>query len=160
MAAPSTGIRLCDCTIRIGPRPKKKSFAELKDTGVTHLVTILGESEGAAPLISLARKAGLTCRHLPFGTANITKLDPVDFAKHIAALFTDLQSCEQATFYMHCSAGIHRTGMVTYALIRLSGLNKEDALQLLDTARAVTAEGVTDSRLDWIDHEVLPRIAT
>ena len=52
---------------------------------------------------------------------------------------------------VHCSAGIHRTGMFGYALLRAVGLDREASNAKLRELRAVTAEGVGDERLAWGD---------
>jgi protein-tyrosine phosphatase len=52
---------------------------------------------------------------------------------------------------IHCSAGIHRTGMFGYALLRTSGLEPEAAKEALAAPRAATADGVGDQRLAWAE---------
>jgi protein-tyrosine phosphatase len=52
---------------------------------------------------------------------------------------------------IHCSAGIHRTGMVAYALLRRRGLSRDDALGVLGEARRHTREGVQERHLRWGD---------
>ena len=53
--------------------------------------------------------------------------------------------------YIHCSAGIHRTGMITYGLLRYLGKDTNEAKQLLHQLREVTAAQVGDERLNWGD---------
>ena len=48
---------------------------------------------------------------------------------------------------VHCSAGLHRTGVTGYSLMRLSGLNEADAYEALGTMRKVTREDVGDHRI-------------
>jgi protein tyrosine/serine phosphatase len=52
---------------------------------------------------------------------------------------------------VHCSAGIHRTGMFGYALLRQFGLDPEVARAKLAELRQVTAHGVGPDRLAWGD---------
>jgi protein-tyrosine phosphatase len=52
---------------------------------------------------------------------------------------------------IHCSAGIHRTGMFGYALLRTCGLDVDAATEALARLRAVTAEGVGQQRLAWAE---------
>ena len=54
-----------------------------------------------------------------------------------------------AGVYIHCSAGIHRTGMVAFALLRFLGLSADEAASGLAHLRKVTAEGVGEDRLAW-----------
>lgn len=51
--------------------------------------------------------------------------------------------------YVHCSAGLHRTGMVANAFLRWHGLSAADALALLTELRPLTAEQVGPERLAW-----------
>ena len=57
----------------------------------------------------------------------------------------------ESSILLHCSAGIHRTGMIGNALLRHVGLSQEQARQTLLALRAVTAEGVGEARLRWGD---------
>lgn len=50
-----------------------------------------------------------------------------------------------ASVLLHCSAGIHRTGSVGYAILRLSGYGAPAALSALGSMRTVTGEGVDQS---------------
>jgi protein-tyrosine phosphatase len=52
---------------------------------------------------------------------------------------------------IHCSAGIHRTGMVAYGLLRWRGLDRSQAMQLIDSMRRETAEGMMVKRMRWGD---------
>uniref|UniRef100_UPI003F491158 tyrosine-protein phosphatase n=1 Tax=Nonomuraea sp. CA-252377 TaxID=3240003 RepID=UPI003F491158 len=52
---------------------------------------------------------------------------------------------------IHCSAGIHRTGMFAYALLRFTGMTSEDAAPSLERLNAVMATEVGDHRLAWGD---------
>ena len=52
---------------------------------------------------------------------------------------------------MHCSPGIHRTGMIVYALLRYLQISKEEALQKLKLMRDITFQEVKESRLIWGD---------
>ena len=44
--------------------------------------------------------------------------------------------------YIHCSAGLHRTGMITHALLRYLGWSRHDAVEKLRELRALTAKEV------------------
>lgn len=56
-----------------------------------------------------------------------------------------------ARVVVHCSAGIHRTGMFGYALLRMVGLSADEARAKLRELREVTGEGVGKDRLAWGD---------
>jgi protein-tyrosine phosphatase len=43
---------------------------------------------------------------------------------------------------VHCAAGIHRTGLVGYALCRRSGLEHDEAIRAIIAERPVCADSV------------------
>jgi protein-tyrosine phosphatase len=50
---------------------------------------------------------------------------------------------------LHCSAGIHRTGMVAFALLRWRGASPEEALGLIEALCPETRTGLREVRLAW-----------
>jgi protein-tyrosine phosphatase len=131
-------------------RPGKKAFGELRTQGCTVLVTLLSEREGARGIQHGAENAGLRWLWLPLENASVPseELTPRLRAglRQIAAL---LQSGEHVA--IHCSAGIHRTGMIAYALLRSMGQTSEQAKETLAALRTETAAGVGEHRLAWGD---------
>ena len=131
-------------------RPKRNAFSAWRASGITHVVTLLGEREGARELGAAAEHAGLGWVWIPMAGAAV----PDD-----AATRTLLPSIDDVSgiirrggrVVVHCSAGIHRTGMLGYALLRRLGLDAEAARGKLLELRAVTAEGVGADRLAWGD---------
>src|SRR6185295_1159984 len=107
-------------------RPKLKSLPALHAMGATHLVTLLAEREGARQVGDAATAAGLTWIWVPLDSgavptpARTLELRPVlrELADAIAG---------GGRVVVHCSAGIHRTGMFGYALLRQLGLPADDA---------------------------------
>jgi len=132
-------------------RPKLRDFALLRDEqGATHLVTLLAANEQAAQVGAAAEAAGLSWVWIPMQGANVPS------AERTAALSGELDKVRDliaggARVVVHCSAGIHRTGMFGYALLRRLGLSADDARQKLAALRDVTAEGVGKDRLAWGD---------
>lgn len=51
--------------------------------------------------------------------------------------------------YLHCSAGLHRTGMIANAFLRWLGYPADAAVALLAELRPLTAEKVGAERLRW-----------
>ena len=49
---------------------------------------------------------------------------------------------------IHCAAGIHRTGISAYTLIRWSGLDPEQSMQTIFGIRPDTHKGVGDWRIE------------
>lgn len=135
--------------IGLGHRPKKKALPDLVEQGFTHVVTLLGEREGAPGLINLIEAAGLVSVWLPLENG-----EPVTDPDKLAQIRSTFDVITQelvggAQLFVHCSAGIHRTGMVVNALLIHLGYEPDEARELLERLRDVTGAGVTDRRLEW-----------
>lgn len=134
----------------LGHRPRNKGLAVMRYEGTTHLVTLLSATEGAEDIGRRAKQAGLTWIWLPMSSAEPPDEDQLPAMR---AAFDEMQSVlvSGGRIYLHCSAGIHRTGMMGYALLRHVGLTPDEAMNRLRALRVVTAEGVGQERLDWGD---------
>ncbi|MFY0532182.1 protein-tyrosine phosphatase family protein [Nannocystis pusilla] len=69
----------------------------------------------------------------------------------VRACFAELRGllASGAKIYVHCSAGLHRTGMVTHAFLRFLGHSRAEALARMAELREATAEAATEPRLAW-----------
>src|SRR5690606_31239180 len=76
--------------------------------------------------------------------------------EELARLFRQMENIlnQNGRIYIHCSAGIHRTGMITYAFLIYLGLGKEAAQLKLKELRGTTMENVGEERLAWGDNIV------
>lgn len=134
--------------LALGHRPRREGPAELRRQGATHLVTLLGESEGAEAVGAAARDAGLEWRWLPMPSARVPEeAETARYREALAELAALLE--DGGRLYLHCSAGIHRTGMIGFALLRGMGYAEEEARALLRELREETAAGVGKERLAW-----------
>lgn len=134
--------------LAIGHKPGGKlSFAGLKAAGTTAVLTLLMEREGARETGRGVEGAGMEWLWFPFSAVN-----PAE-SSEVKTLFQRMKQelDKEGRIYIHCSAGIHRTGMITYAFLRHLGLGPEDAMNKLLSLRKVTAEGATEKRIAWGD---------
>lgn len=141
--------------LSIGHRPSKRKLDDLAILGATHIGTLLTESEGANEVGKIARKVGLGWEWCPVEGAKIS--DPAiapQLKKSIESL-TSLLEDEGTSLYIHCSAGIHRTGMIAYGILLASGHSKSEAHNLLGQLRQETLNGVEDARLEFIEAMIL-----
>jgi len=136
--------------LALGHRPKKSSLHALAAGGCTHVLTLMADREGAPAVGELTRGAGLAWLWFPLENGNplppARDRDALELLDHLASLLR-----EGASIFVHCSAGIHRTGMLANALLRRLGLPPAEARVALAELRRVTAEGVGDHRLAWGD---------
>lgn len=137
--------------LTISHRPKRALLPQLAEAGYSAVVTVLGVNEGADPLIGDVERAGLVSIWIP-----LAKAEPPSDSSVVAMIvdrFDDMYGRLSAgeRVFLHCSAGIHRTGMLTYGFLRREGMEVGEALGLLNELRQVTGNGVGASRLAWGD---------
>lgn len=141
-------VSVLEGRLAIGHRPKVKVIRTMSALGATHVLTLLSESEGAEAIGQESQNAGLGWIWLPMKSA---KPAAADRREEIVAVFEQLRSVlgSDGGVYVHCSAGIHRTGMFTYAFLRHAGYSSSDAADILVALRLETANGVGDERKAW-----------
>lgn len=148
MAEALTFVPLSAGALSIGHRPRVRGMANLKAQGVTHVVTALSEPEGPAPIGAAVTRAGLQWIWIPLGS---TKVLPARARPDLAATLDEIIDVldSGARVYLHCAAGIHRTGMLSAALMFRLGCDESFVRTALTTLRPVTADGVGEARFDW-----------
>jgi protein-tyrosine phosphatase len=134
--------------LALGHRPKMKAIPVLRQQGATHVLTLLSETEGAADIGATVQRAGMIWLWFPLESAAPPSAEwdakvNLLYEGVLAALATG------GKIYVHCSAGIHRTGMITHGLLRKMGMSADQALAVLRTLRTETGEGVGEDRLAW-----------
>mmetsp|Transcript_30723 Transcript_30723/g.57406 ORF Transcript_30723/g.57406 Transcript_30723/m.57406 type:complete len:124 (-) Transcript_30723:111-482(-) len=62
---------------------------------------------------------------------------------------------------LHCAAGIHRTGICTYTLLRCSGEAKtrKEAMERIKAIRLHTHDGVKDWRINLAEEILIPLLS-
>ena len=138
-------------TLILGPRPGKKSFDRLDALSLTHCVTLLGEREDPYPIRKICKRLGCEWLWLPIAGGHVDTLAALDLAAHIQALDLAVRNTPAPKIYLHCSAGIHRTGFFAYALLRVQGMDVGTARKCLSELRSVTALQVGEERLELAD---------
>lgn len=137
--------------LAIGHKPGGKlPFDGMKNSGASTILTLLQENEDAAKIGAGAKSAGMNWIWFPFSASRPHQEERLN---EVSALYADLQQRlgNGEYIYIHCSAGIHRTGMITYGLLRYLGQNALTAQQTLRMLREVTAEQAGEERLVWGD---------
>lgn len=134
--------------LAIGHRPKIKAIQSFQRHGVTHILTLLSAAEGAAQIGATAKAAALDWIWFPLTSASPPQAERLP---EVRLLYRNLREVLAAggKVYVHCSAGIHRTGMISYGFLRSIKLSQTDAIAILHELRAETGKGVGDSRLQW-----------
>lgn len=103
-------------TLLIGPRPTKKALLTHR-IPVRSIVTLLKDTEGAQDVGSWAISGGYTWYHEPCDARPwLDTLSPV--STWLDAAYSLDIALSRGAVYLHCAAGIHRTGIVAYTYFR------------------------------------------
>jgi protein-tyrosine phosphatase len=136
--------------LKIGHKPggRKISFQSLLNDKANTVLSILGEKEGAAFIGDQCKSVGMDWIWLPLSNANIP---PDSMTGKITEVFKKIkeQLSQQRKIFIHCSAGLHRTGMITNAFLLYFGHDEETALKILSMLRPLTAHAAGETRLAW-----------
>ena len=136
--------------LAVGHRPKIKMLNVMPMLGVTHVLTLQSVSEKAKTIGQQVTQADMTWCWFPMESA---KPPSPEKTQELLSLFDDLKIAlsQGARIYVHCAAGIHRTGMISYALLRYLGISETDAMHGLAQMRQETAQCVGEERLNWVN---------
>ena len=138
----------------LGPRPGKKSVAALSPRGITLCCTLLGAREDVQPVRRICQKLECHWIWLPIEGGRLEVLGATNLVDHVRTLIDAIEQEPEPRIYIHCSAGIHRTGFFAYILLRLQGLCRREAEAELGRLRAVTAAQVGPDRLDLAEERL------
>lgn len=134
-------------------RPGAKAIPALKASGCDCVVTLLSSREGAPAVGKNIEQAGLEWFWLPLENGQPPQGAAADaILAALPALWERLDA--RRSVLVHCSAGIHRTGMIAYALLRWRGHDEAAALAFIAKMRRHTREGVQRKQLDWVNDTI------
>lgn len=131
----------------LGPRPGKKSKAAMAQFGLTHVCSLLHENEGVAAIQRIAGELRCGWVWLPVAGASLETLEAADTEAMVVQLAEAIAQVSQPKVYLHCSAGIHRTGFFASLLLRLQPLSVDDIPVALAKLRPITGQGVGPDRI-------------
>jgi hypothetical protein len=131
-------------------RPKIRALPAWKAAGCDLVVTLLSEGEGAEALGAEIRSRNLEWFWLGLRTGRPPGVrDTVRIRAALPVISASLD--EGRSIVIHCAAGMHRTGMIAYALLRWRGCGAEDALDTIERLRAHTRDALRPEHLQWAE---------
>ncbi|VTR92597.1 protein tyrosine phosphatase : Protein tyrosine/serine phosphatase OS=Cesiribacter andamanensis AMV16 GN=ADICEAN_01060 PE=4 SV=1: DSPc [Gemmata massiliana] len=141
-------ISLGNGRLTLWHRPGAKAVSQLKAFGCNCILTLLSSREGAPAVGKLAEHAGLEWMWLPLENGQPPQGEVAESILLALPALAERLDAGRSTL-IHCSAGIHRTGMVAYALLRWYGHDEDRALAIIGEMRAHTGEGIQRKQIDW-----------
>ena len=141
-------VRLLSGALAIGHRPPLRALEKMRQAKITHIVSVLSERENPCAIAAAASDAGLEWFWIELGS---TKILPARAKPELVQAVRALTSILSAggRIYLHCSAGIHRTGMIAAALLFHLGYSESDVVDGVAALRQITASEMGTDRLNW-----------
>jgi len=131
-------------------RPSGYQVSLLPSMGCTHVVTLQGEREKATQMQDWVTQANMDWIHIPLDNAKVDLLGVEEFLMIVKRLHEISEALHSgAKVLIHCAAGLHRTGTISYILLLWHGHTPQQAIDKIRKAREKTAEGVGESRLTF-----------
>jgi hypothetical protein len=141
-------VRLGAGALAIGHRPPLRALEPMRRAGFTHIATVLAENENPHAIGAAAEAAELGWLWLELGsTKSLPARGKAEIATALATMADILR--DGGCLYLHCSAGIHRTGMIAAALMFHLSCSEDDIRAALTALRPITAQDVGEARFEW-----------
>lgn len=129
--------------LTLSHRPKLKQVPILAQN--FHLaVVLLKDSEHVQDLLDLYTQYGLKYLHVPLTVGLAHKTPPTRAETGHVRVAADIAAGrlrEGHNVFVHCSAGIHRTGTFAYAVLRRLGHDRDSAMCEIRRLRPETYDG-------------------
>lgn len=143
-----SAVRIISGLLAVGHRPRLRNLPHMHASGFTHIVSVLSHREDPESIRSACKDAGLLHVCIPIGTTkSLPKRRKPEIVQALDQLIRILN--DGGCIYLHCSAGIHRTGMISAALLFYCGADAGTVRRLLKHLRPITAQELGEARFDW-----------
>lgn len=134
--------------LALSERPKIKEVKKLVPVGCNRVVTILSaKGEQAHKIGEAVELCGMEWDWLKISNATgFSAEEERLFKSSINKIYRSILNGENVL--VHCSAGLHRTGMFVYALLRKGGVGHEESLKTIQEIRIETYEALEEKYID------------
>ena len=120
--------------------PSRQRLEHWADCGVTDVATLQRSDELRPWLPEVCADLGLTWHHIPLSGRRLERKSDRDSLVRIPELAALLTGEPPRAIVVHCAAGLHRTGVCLYLIMRAAGHPSDEAIELIRQARPLTAE--------------------
>ena len=135
-------------------RPKESDIKRLKEEyKVNYILTIQHEKENPKIIEKYTKDIGdIYWHNLPLTGANMAIFMNKNVQKMIIdniIFILNYMKNNKIVLFMHCAAGIHRTGTILYTILRLCGESIESAFEAMKFIRIDTFRKCGENRLKY-----------
>ena len=135
-------------------KPGRRFFEDITSLNLSRIITLLSEREGASELGQLVLTHDIQWTWIPLENAQYPTGDSHELLKaNLPVISSYLDAGE--SILIHCAAGIHRTGMLAYAVLRYRGYSIEQAQSMIAEMRQHTQNGMHDKHFEWGEAVIL-----
>ena len=137
-------------------RPKESDIKRLKEEfKVNYILTIQHEKENPKIIEKYTKDLGdIYWHNLPLTGANMAVFMNKNVQKMIIdniLFLINYMKNNKIVLFMHCAAGIHRTGTILYTILRLSGESIESSMEAIKFIRIDTFRKCGDNRIKYAE---------
>ena len=137
-------------------RPKESDIKRLKEEyKVNYILTIQHEKENPKIIEKYTKDIGdIYWHNLPLTGANMAIFMNKNVQKMIIdniIFILNYMKNNKIVLFMHCAAGIHRTGTILYTILRLCGESIESAFEAMKFIRIDTFRKCGENRLKYAE---------
>lgn len=152
-------LKKCNSKMCFHSRPKIKDVVKMKSIGINCFLTLLHNKEKIEEIKKQCILNNIYWYNIELENAKIsyfsnskTKEIIIDGILRIYKKMIN----EEVILFIHCSAGYHRSGMITYCILRLFGETYESALIILEFIRKDAKNNVGIERIIFCEKYIVP----
>jgi protein-tyrosine phosphatase len=143
-------------------RPNFKGITDMKLVyGVNHVLTLLKPKEKPEEIKECCEKNGIDWSTIHLDGANLayfkTKQVQESIIKGLLNIYEVLIKGDVVLF-IHCAAGLHRTGTLLYSLLRMFDETPDSALDAIKYIREETRNKVGEERIAMAENVIVPKL--
>jgi protein tyrosine/serine phosphatase len=155
-------LRDCNSKITCFRRPSLRSIPAFKEVyGLNAILSCITSNEKPQLIESKAKETGISFFNIPFRKAKPFSLEKKETKEMLIAEIKNIYNTiitENLTILVHCAAGVRRTGIIVYCLLRLNGETKDTALEIILKLREETRNGIGDYRIEYAEKYIIPHL--
>jgi len=141
-------------------RPTGKDLKFFKSAyGVNHVLTLQHQKEKPEEIKKLCEENSIKWQIIELNGANMPYFQKREIQKIITNGILEVYNIlnnSKTVLFIHCAAGIHRTGTVIYCILRIFGESSESAMNAIKYIREETFEKVGEQRIKLAEECIIP----